>query len=156
MGRSRSKERRILTVARSPLTRYNQARVKRSAPLHQERDSGMAKLDITIAEPLPLTLLPSGAIRIRGTRVSLDSVIYAFEEGETPEEIMDSFPTLKLADIYAVIAFYLRHRDQVQAYLEESRQRAEVMRQKIEQICPPDGFRERLMARRAEIQKQEQ
>jgi uncharacterized protein (DUF433 family) len=115
----------------------------------------MATLDITITEALPLTMLPSGAVRIRGSRVSLDSVIYAFDEGDTPEEIMDSFPTLQLADIYAVIAFYLRHRDEVKAYLEESRQRAKEMRRKVEELCPPDGFRERLLARREEKRKQE-
>jgi uncharacterized protein (DUF433 family) len=116
----------------------------------------MATLDITIAEPPPLVMLPEGSVRIRGTRVSLDSLIYAFDQGETPEGIMESFPTLKLADIYAVIAFYLRHRDAVQAYLEESRQRAEEIRRKIEEICPPDGLRERLLARRAQMQQQEQ
>jgi uncharacterized protein (DUF433 family) len=116
----------------------------------------MASLDITVAEAPPLTMLPNGAIRVRGTRVSLDSVIYAFDEGDTPEEIMDSFSTLKLADIYAVIAFYLRHRDEVQAYLEESRQKAEEIRREMEERFPQNGLRERLLARRAEMLKQKQ
>jgi uncharacterized protein (DUF433 family) len=109
-----------------------------------------------VAETPPLYRLPSGAVRVRGTRVSLDSVIYAFDEGATPEQIRDDFPTLQLADIYAIGAFYLRHRDEVKAYLEQSRRRAEEIRRKIEEICPPDGFRERLMARWEAKQQQEQ
>jgi uncharacterized protein (DUF433 family) len=100
-----------------------------------------------IAETPPLYRLPSGAVRVRGTRVSLDSVIYAFDEGATPEEIVMRFPTLLLPDVYAIGAFYLRHRDEVQAYMEASRRRAEEVRRQVEEICPPDGFRERLMAR---------
>jgi uncharacterized protein (DUF433 family) len=115
----------------------------------------MATLDITIAEAPPLTMLENGAVRVRGTRVSLDSVIYAFDQGETPEGIMESFTTLKLADIYAVIAFYLRHREEVQAYLEQSRRDAEEIRRKIEEIAPTDDLRARLLARRAQMQRQE-
>src|SRR5689334_9832527 len=114
----------------------------------------MATLDITLAEAPPLCKLSDGAIRVRGTRVSLDTVIHAYDEGCTPEEIRDDYPTLQLTDIYAVIAFYLRHREAVLDYLEESRQRADEIRRKIETLCPPDGFRERLQARWEETQKQ--
>jgi uncharacterized protein (DUF433 family) len=114
----------------------------------------MSTLDITVAQAPPLDMLPDGAVRVRGTRVSLDTVIRAFDEGCTLEEIHDDYPTLQLADIYAVIAFYLRHRETVQAYLAESQQKAEEIRRKIEEVCPPDGFRERLLARWDEKQKQ--
>jgi uncharacterized protein (DUF433 family) len=116
----------------------------------------MTTLDITVAHPPPLTMLPDGAVRVRGTRVSLDSVIHAFDEGCTPEEIMQDFPTLRLDDIYAVIAFYLQHREDVHAYLEERHQKAEEIRRQIEEKCPPDGFRQRLLARREQLQQQEQ
>jgi uncharacterized protein (DUF433 family) len=114
----------------------------------------MAGLDITLAEAPPLCKLPDGAVRVWGTRVSLDTVIHAFDEGCTPEEIRDDYPTLQLADIYAVIAFYLRHREDVLAYLQESQQRGDEIRRKIEEACPPDGFRECLAARWEERQKQ--
>jgi uncharacterized protein (DUF433 family) len=116
----------------------------------------MSTLDITVAEAPPLDMLPDGAVRVRGTRVSLDTVIRAFDEGCTPEEIRDDYPTLQLADIYAVIAFYLRHREDVLVYLQESQQKAQEIRRKIEAACPPDGFRERLAARWEEQQKQKQ
>jgi uncharacterized protein (DUF433 family) len=114
----------------------------------------MSTLDITVAEAPPLCVLPDGAMRVRGTRVSLDTVIRAFDEGCTPEEIRDDYPTLQLADIYAIIAFYLRHREDVFAYLQESQQKADEIRRKIEAACPPDGLRERLVARWEEKQKQ--
>ena len=57
---------------------------------------------------------------ITGTRVSLDSVVYAFLEGLSPESIVDSFDTLTLEEVYGAIAFYLGHRDAIDAYLKQS------------------------------------
>jgi len=57
---------------------------------------------------------------ITGTRVSLDSVVYAFLEGLSPESIVDSFDTLTLEEVYGAIAFYLGQRDVIDAYLKQS------------------------------------
>ena len=57
---------------------------------------------------------------IAGTRVSLDSVVYAFLEGLSPESIMESFDTLTLEEVYGALAFYLGHRDDIDAYLRQS------------------------------------
>lgn len=57
---------------------------------------------------------------ITGTRVSLDSVVYAFLDGLSPESIVDSFDTLTLEEVYGAIAFYLGHRDVIDAYLKKS------------------------------------
>jgi uncharacterized protein (DUF433 family) len=110
----------------------------------------MAEWEIPEAEVPPLKVDAEGTVRVRGTRVTLDTVVGAFNDGCTAEEIMLSYPTLKLADIYAVISYYLRHREKVDAFLEEQRQEAEELRRKIEEWCPPDGYRERLLARRAQ------
>jgi uncharacterized protein (DUF433 family) len=110
----------------------------------------MAEWEMPAAEPPPLRVDAEGTVRFCGSRVTLDTVIGAFNDGDTAEEIMQSYPTLKLADIYAVIAYYLRHREKVDAFLEEQRQEAEDLRRKIEEWCPPDGYRERLLARRAQ------
>jgi hypothetical protein len=59
-------------------------------------------------------------------------VIRAFQDGATPEAIVQRYPTVTLADIYAVIAYYLRHRQEVEAYLAEREQRAQKVRQRIE------------------------
>ena len=58
---------------------------------------------------------PDGGWRVAGSRVSLDSIIYAHREARTPEQIVESFPTLSLEQVHGAIAFYLRHRDLLDA-----------------------------------------
>ena len=58
-----------------------------------------------------------GAYRIAGTRVSLDSLVYAFRRGASPESIQRSFPSLSLEQIYGAITFYLAHQEEVDQYL---------------------------------------
>jgi uncharacterized protein (DUF433 family) len=60
----------------------------------------------------------NGGYYIAGTRISLDSVVYSFERGNSPEAIQQSFPLLKLAQIYGAIAFYLDHQSEIRRYLE--------------------------------------
>ena len=95
--------------------------------------------------PLPLTADDDGVIRVGGTRVPLATVITAFHQGATPEEIVDGFDTLELADVYAVIAYYLRHTADADAYLAEQRRLADEVRREVEARFPQAG----LLARRA-------
>lgn len=97
---------------------------------------------------IPLESDSEGTFRVSGTRVTLDSVIYAFLQGETPEEITQHYPTVALADIYFVLGFYLIHREEVEEYLNLRRLEAEQLQRECEQRFDPSGFRERLMARR--------
>ena len=62
-----------------------------------------------------------GGSYVAGTRVSLDSVVYAFLRGESPEGIADSFPALNLEQVYGAVAFYLSNRETIDAYLEAGR-----------------------------------
>ena len=71
----------------------------------------------------------------------------AFLTGASPEEIAQDFPVLRLDDIYAVLTYYLRHRDEVEAYLRERRSRAETLRREIETHASQTGLRDRLLAR---------
>jgi hypothetical protein len=64
--------------------------------------------------------------------VLLELVIQAFQDGATPEAIVQRYSTLALPDVYAVIAYYLRHRSEIEAYLAERNQKAEEVRQKLE------------------------
>jgi uncharacterized protein (DUF433 family) len=84
------------------------------------------------ADTPPLRQEGSGAVRIGNTRVLLELVIRAFEDGATPEAIVQRYPTTTLADIYAVIAYYLRHRAVVERYLAERERQAEELRRNIE------------------------
>ena len=88
-----------------------------------------------------------GVIRVSQTRVTLDSIVTAFQEGATPEEIAQQYPSVPLADIYAVIAYYLRRYADIEAYLRHRRQHAEQVRQENEARFPALGIRERLLAR---------
>lgn len=86
----------------------------------------------TIAESPPLRLDDTDVYRVGGSRVALDLVVEQYENGMSPEEKVRAYDTLTLADVYAVIAYYLRHRDEVGAYLKLRMQEAEALRVKIE------------------------
>jgi uncharacterized protein (DUF433 family) len=106
--------------------------------------------DLDLApEPLPLRVDDTDTVRVGRTRVTLDLLIGAFQFGKSPEEIAHSFNTLDLADVYTVIGYYLRHRAEVDAYLERREREAAAFQEQMEALFPPDGLRERLLARRA-------
>ena len=100
------------------------------------------------AEPVPLALDADGVARIGGTRVTLDTLVAAFEEGATAEEIAHQYPSLQLADVYSVIGYYLRRRQDVDTYLREHQRQAGTIRAQNESRFDPQGVRARLMARR--------
>ena len=107
-------------------------------------------MTLTIAtEAVPLIADVDGVIRVGKTRVTLDTVISAFLDGATAEEITHQYPSLDLADVYSVIAYYLRRRAEVDAYLQQHREQAEKIRMQNEFRFDPSGIRERLLARRA-------
>jgi uncharacterized protein (DUF433 family) len=100
------------------------------------------------AEAPPLHRDSSGALRVGRSRVLLELVIWAFKDGATPEAIAQRYSTTTLVDIYAVVSYYLRHREDVEAYLAEREQRAKQVRQRIEsQQGDLADLRERLLAR---------
>jgi uncharacterized protein (DUF433 family) len=101
------------------------------------------------AELAPLRIDQDGVVRVGETRVTLDTVIETFGEGASAEEIVEQYPSVKLGDVYAVIAYYLRHRPEVDAYLDGRRSDAERVRREYEERFPREpGFRDRLMAKR--------
>lgn len=102
------------------------------------------------AHPLSLTVDADGVARVGATRVSLDSVVMAFNHGATAEEIVQRYPSLRLPDVYAIIAYYLEARADVERYLRERAAQAAEVRQDLEQRFDPAGIRDRLMARRGE------
>lgn len=98
-------------------------------------------------QPVPLSTSPEGVVRITGTRVTLDTVVGAFLDGATPETIAQQYPSLSLADVYAVISYYLRHRAEVDAYLAQSTVERAQIQQQNEARWDPAGVRARLVAR---------
>ena len=95
-----------------------------------------------------------GGYWIAGTRVSLDSLVAAFLEGLSPEAIItDCFPSLTLEQAYGALAYYLAHRAEVDAYLQQAEAEFETLRQATHQADPPfsarlaEARRQRLLAR---------
>ena len=100
------------------------------------------------AEPIPLETNQDGLVCVCGTRVTLDTIVAAFQQGATAEEIAQQYPTVALSDVYAVIGFYLRRQSEVEAYLEQRRQQSEAVRRQSQSQSDPRGIRDRLLARR--------
>ena len=100
-------------------------------------------------DPVPLEMDDDGAIRVGGTRVTLDILIAEHQLGSTPEQIAAAYDTLPLSDVYAAIGYYLRHTAEIDAYLVRRRQDAEELRKIVEAGNDRHGLRERLLARRS-------
>ena len=99
-------------------------------------------------DSIPLATDADSVIRVSGTRVTLDSIVTAFQNGATPEEIAQQYPSVPLGDVYQVIGYFLRHKEEINAYLRRRRQDAEAVKADNEQRWSPDGVRDRLLARR--------
>jgi uncharacterized protein (DUF433 family) len=104
------------------------------------------------ANPCFLRLDEGGVVRVGKSRISLDLIVEQYENGLTPESMVRTYDSLVLADVYAAIAFYLQHRDEVRAYLKRRSEESETLRAKIEAEHPGIA-REELMARRLAAEK---
>src|SRR5712691_3090648 len=91
-----------------------------------------------------------GVYWVAGTRVSLDSIAYAFLEGHTAESIQQSFPLLTLEQVYGAITYYLAHRESMHAYLQEQEAAFEILKETLRRDHP------HMVQRIAEIKQQRQ
>ena len=97
---------------------------------------------------IPIEADADGVMRVSRTRVTLDTLIAAFKEGATAEEITQQYPTVPLADVYSVIGYFLQHQPEVEAYLSLRQVQAEQVRQENETRFNAIDVRERLLARK--------
>jgi uncharacterized protein (DUF433 family) len=108
---------------------------------------------MVVLERMPLTLVvpvredPPGVLRVGNTRVLLELVIHAYQQGESPDGIVEMYPALELGDVFAVIAYYLAHRAEVDEYLHQCDEQAEAVRRKIQASQRPGPTKEELLAR---------
>lgn len=100
------------------------------------------------AEPVPLRVDSDGVIRVGGTRVTLDTVVAAFEAGATPEQIAQDYP-VGLADLYAVITYYLRHPEEIREYRERRSAAADSAREAARARWHQGDLRQQLQRRLA-------
>ena len=101
----------------------------------------------------PIETNNDGVMLVGRTRVTLDTLVAAFDRGATAEEIVHRYPSLKLADVYGAIAFYLNNEQEIKAYLEERQQQAQEVRQINEAKFDSQAMRDRLLSRKIEKAK---
>jgi uncharacterized protein (DUF433 family) len=95
----------------------------------------------------PFAIDERGVVRIGASRVMLERVVHAFDAGASAEEIVESYPTLDIADVYATIAFILRNRSEVDAYMSESAVDSDRVHRQWEERHPTAELRQRLRTR---------
>ena len=104
-------------------------------------------VEMLAAEAPPLVADFDGVTRVRGTRVTLETVVAAFDAGATAEEVAQQYPSISLADVYQVIGYYLRHASELEPYLARRRREIQDARETNESRWRPEGIRERLLRR---------
>jgi len=100
-----------------------------------------------VTEKIPIGTDKDGVIRVGNTRVTLQTLVTAFNGGSTAEEIVYQFPVLNLADVYAVITYYLRNRDTVEKNLNNRILLAEQVKLRNQGNKNMNDIRKRLLAR---------
>jgi uncharacterized protein (DUF433 family) len=112
----------------------------------------MTTLETT--QKLPLRLTEDGTIRIADSRVSLDSVLQHYKLGASAEQIVQKFPALALADVYAAISYYLNHEETVEAYMRQQEATGDEVQKGIESAPhyqeKSSELRARILARKSE------
>lgn len=108
---------------------------------------------MTISEKNPLTLSvplyeePRGVLRVGKGRILLELVIDAHNNGESPEDIVEMYPTLEPEEVFAVVAYYLANRSEIDAYLQRCDADAAAVRTQIEASQGPGPSKEELLRR---------
>jgi uncharacterized protein (DUF433 family) len=102
----------------------------------------------TFTETIPLKMDKDGVIRVSKTRVTLDTIVTAFLEGLTAEEIAVQYPVIPLGDVYSVVGYYLHNKKKVDAYLKRREKIAEQIRKQNESRFNTTEIRKRLLARK--------
>ena len=107
------------------------------------------------ADAPPISQWPDGSLRVGKTRLLVDLIVQEFQRGATPEQIVDAYDTASLADVYSIIGYYLRHREEIETYLAERERRGEEVKKKIEETQGETwkDVRARLLARRDAISR---
>jgi uncharacterized protein (DUF433 family) len=102
---------------------------------------------LPITEEIPIRADENGRLRVGGTKVLLDLVVYAFRRGSTPETITDQYPALSLDDVYLALGYYLRHRAVIDEYLRYQEAQYEAERREHEATHPSTLTRDLLLER---------
>jgi uncharacterized protein (DUF433 family) len=101
-----------------------------------------------VLDPLPIPLVEvEGELRVEGTRIPLHYLVYEYRQGASAEEIATRYPSLTLAQVHTLLGYYLANRKTIDGYIQGLEVKAKELREEIETRFPPEGLRERLLAR---------
>jgi uncharacterized protein (DUF433 family) len=106
---------------------------------------------LAFTQTVPLYQDEYGAVRVIGSRVTLDSIVNNFKRGATAEQIQDSFPSLSLREIYGAIYYYLEPLEDVEAYLQARQRQAHELREQIESQPHHSEFKQKIRQRRSQL-----
>lgn len=113
----------------------------------------MNSIRISFPDTVPLVQWEDGSIRVQGTRLLLAMIVTSFQQGDTPDEINDSFPSASVPQIKAVIDWYLDNQAEADAYLDEYYAEGERLRLEIESTPEYQARRAELHRRISELRK---
>lgn len=85
-----------------------------------------------VADPLPIRVEEDGTYHVGQTGISLDTVILCYRMGYSPEQVVETYPAIRLRDVYHVFSYYLGHRDEIDSYLQRRSAEADSIREKLE------------------------
>lgn len=103
--------------------------------------------------PVPLTRLENGTLRVTGTRIPLELIVRHYNAGETPEQIVEAFDSLRLSDVYTLVGYYLDNREAVDDYVRRMDELGDEMERKIKSESPlRPGFKQELRERWERLQ----
>jgi uncharacterized protein (DUF433 family) len=113
----------------------------------REKNMKLKSLDVPLR-------IEDGAIKVADSRILLDVIVEEFENGSSPERIAQDYDTLKLADIFGAITYYLQHKAEVTEYIRQQEQEGEELRRESEARHPDRAdLRAKLLARRAQLEQ---
>ena len=116
----------------------------------------MMALTNTLVPQAPPLRESNGVLLVEGTRVPLDTIIFEYSRGSTAEQIAEAYDTVKVADIYAILSYYLKNRERVDAYLVERQKQAESIRREIESQPGYQEFTDSLRERMKQYRESKQ
>ncbi len=114
---------------------------------------GMESKRFNFPHTVPLVQLENGAVRVRNSRVTLETIVHRMQMGYTAEEIHDGFPTVSVSTIKEILAWYFVNKAEADEYLQQVEEEGETLRQWIESQPGYKERREKLLRYKAEVER---
>ena len=108
---------------------------------------------MNFTDDIPLTQDDNGTIRVKGSRITIDTLVAAYLQGDTVGDIHEGFPSVSPEKIEKIISWYLANRSELDEYIRQRDEEAEILRREIESEPGYIALREKLLRRKAQLTK---